>query len=102
MCGILFSFVVEEVRREASNLIYCLDLMDILQVLLYYSCNADWYFLLCFKKLDPKDESGFDILANPPGASDEDEDGFSDVFEFEFSDGPLLPCYNIQVSLSQG
>ncbi|XP_059576789.1 BCL-6 corepressor isoform X2 [Alligator mississippiensis] len=51
---------------------------------------------------DPKDESGFDILANPPGASDEDEDGFSDVFEFEFSDGPLLPCYNIQVSLSQG
>ncbi|XP_065435084.1 BCL-6 corepressor isoform X12 [Chrysemys picta bellii] len=51
---------------------------------------------------DPKDESGFDILANPPGPSDEDEDGFSDVFEFEFSDGPLLPCYNIQVSLSQG
>uniref|UniRef100_A0A8C8S898 BCL6 corepressor n=1 Tax=Pelusios castaneus TaxID=367368 RepID=A0A8C8S898_9SAUR len=51
---------------------------------------------------DPKDESGFDILASPPGPSDEDEDGFSDVFEFEFSDGPLLPCYNIQVSLSQG
>ncbi|XP_032651666.1 BCL-6 corepressor isoform X5 [Chelonoidis abingdonii] len=51
---------------------------------------------------DPKDESGFDILANPPGPGDEDEDGFSDVFEFEFSDGPLLPCYNIQVSLSQG
>ncbi|XP_067401231.1 BCL-6 corepressor isoform X5 [Emydura macquarii macquarii] len=51
---------------------------------------------------DPKDESGFDILANPPGPSDEDEDGFSDVFEFEFSDEPLLPCYNIQVSLSQG
>ncbi|XP_074850997.1 BCL-6 corepressor isoform X2 [Carettochelys insculpta] len=51
---------------------------------------------------DPKDESGFDILANPPGPSDEEEDGFSDVFEFEFSDAPLLPCYNIQVSLSQG
>ncbi|XP_043394023.1 BCL-6 corepressor isoform X11 [Chelonia mydas] len=51
---------------------------------------------------DPKDESGFDILANPPGPSDEDEDGYSDVFEFEFSDGPLLPCYNIQVCLSQG
>ncbi|XP_064353656.1 BCL-6 corepressor isoform X5 [Dromaius novaehollandiae] len=51
---------------------------------------------------DPKDESGFDILANPPGPSDEDDDGFSDVFEFEFSDEPPLPCYNIQVCLSQG
>uniref|UniRef100_A0A8D0EX07 BCL-6 corepressor n=1 Tax=Strix occidentalis caurina TaxID=311401 RepID=A0A8D0EX07_STROC len=48
------------------------------------------------------DESGFDILANPPGPGDEDEDGFSDVFEFEFSDEPPLPCYNIQVCLSQG
>lgn len=52
--------------------------------------------------LDPKDESGFDILANPPGPGDEDKDGFSDVFEFEFSDEPPLPCYNIQVCLSQG
>ncbi|XP_062344098.1 BCL-6 corepressor isoform X5 [Cinclus cinclus] len=51
---------------------------------------------------DPKDESGFDVLANPPGPGDEDEDGFSDVFEFEFSDEPPLPCYNIQVCLSQG
>ncbi|NXA29855.1 BCOR protein, partial [Ibidorhyncha struthersii] len=51
---------------------------------------------------NPKDESGFDILANPPGPGDEDEDGFSDVFEFEFSDEPPLPCYNIQVCLSQG
>ncbi|XP_027731448.1 BCL-6 corepressor isoform X5 [Vombatus ursinus] len=52
---------------------------------------------------DPSDESGFDVLANPPGPEDDDdEDVFSDVFEFEFSEGPLLPCYNIQVSLSQG
>ncbi|KAM6315403.1 BCL-6 corepressor isoform 4-T6 [Podargus strigoides] len=51
---------------------------------------------------DPKDESGFDILANPPGPGDEDEDDFNDVFEFEFSDEPPLPCYNIQVCLSQG
>ncbi|KAM6291105.1 BCL-6 corepressor isoform 4-T6 [Porphyrio hochstetteri] len=51
---------------------------------------------------DPKDESGFDVLANPPGPGDEDEDCFSDVFEFEFSDEPPLPCYNIQVCLSQG
>ncbi|XP_043850300.1 BCL-6 corepressor isoform X5 [Dromiciops gliroides] len=52
---------------------------------------------------DPSDESGFDVLANAPGPEDDDdEDVFSDVFEFEFSEGPLLPCYNIQVSLSQG
>ncbi|XP_032075077.1 BCL-6 corepressor isoform X4 [Thamnophis elegans] len=51
---------------------------------------------------EPKGESGFDILSNPPGPNDEDEDGFSDIFEFEFSDVPLLVCYNIQVSLSQG
>ncbi|XP_028583215.2 BCL-6 corepressor isoform X4 [Podarcis muralis] len=51
---------------------------------------------------EPKGETGFDILSNPPGSSDEDEDGLSDIFEFEFSDVPLLPCYNIQVSLSQG
>ncbi|XP_048459247.1 BCL-6 corepressor isoform X3 [Rhincodon typus] len=47
------------------------------------------------------EESGFDVLANPPGPSDEEEE-YDDVLEFEFSDTPLLPCYNIQVSLSQG
>ncbi|XP_066456041.1 BCL-6 corepressor isoform X2 [Eleutherodactylus coqui] len=52
---------------------------------------------------DSKDESGFDILANPPGPEDDDDDdGCMDAFEFEFSDSPLLPCYNVQVSLSQG
>ncbi|XP_041439691.1 BCL-6 corepressor isoform X2 [Xenopus laevis] len=50
---------------------------------------------------DLKEDSGFDILANPPGP-DEEDDGYKDAFEFEFSDSPLLPCYNIQVSLSQG
>ncbi|KAL6101149.1 bcor [Pungitius sinensis] len=44
----------------------------------------------------------YDILADPPGPEDEDEDDKREVFEFEFSDRPLLPCYNIQVSLSQG
>ncbi|CAG5865803.1 unnamed protein product [Menidia menidia] len=49
------------------------------------------------------EEGGFfDILADPPGPDDEDEEDKREVFEFEFSDRPLLPCYNIQVSLSQG
>ncbi|KAG7463445.1 hypothetical protein MATL_G00176700 [Megalops atlanticus] len=51
---------------------------------------------------EPADDlSAFDILANPPGP-DEEEEEQREVFEFEFSDRPLLPCYNIQVSLSQG
>uniref|UniRef100_H3DC09 BCL6 corepressor n=1 Tax=Tetraodon nigroviridis TaxID=99883 RepID=H3DC09_TETNG len=41
---------------------------------------------------ESSEEGGiYDVLADPPGP-----------FEFEFSDRPLLPCYNIQVSLSQG
>lgn len=52
---------------------------------------------------ESSEESGiYDILADPPGPEDEDEVDKKEVFEFEFSDRPLLPCYNIQVSLSQG
>lgn len=63
---------------------------------------------------EPSSEGGvYDILADPPGPDDEEkQDGEEDdneeqrarreVFEFELSDRPLLPCYNIQVSLSQG
>ncbi|KAL4656909.1 BCL-6 corepressor [Arapaima gigas] len=53
---------------------------------------------------EPSEEpSAIDILADPPGPSDEDDEPQQrEVFEFEFSDQPLLPCYNIQVSLSQG
>ncbi|KAF3815455.1 hypothetical protein GH733_016506 [Mirounga leonina] len=38
-------------------------------------------------------------MASPPGPEDQyDEDkANSDVFEFEFSDSPLLPCYNAQL-----
>ncbi|KAF7650734.1 hypothetical protein LDENG_00121100 [Lucifuga dentata] len=55
----------------------------------------------------------YDILADPPGP-EEEEEGEEDeeeeeedrarreVFEFELSDRPLLPCYNIQVALCQG
>ncbi|XP_032330546.1 BCL-6 corepressor [Camelus ferus] len=53
---------------------------------------------------EPDDESGYDVLANPPGPEDQDDDdeAYSDVFEFEFSESPLLPCYNVQVSVAQG
>ncbi|XP_034035999.1 BCL-6 corepressor-like [Thalassophryne amazonica] len=54
----------------------------------------------------------YNILADPPGPEEEEEDDYRDeeeehrarreVFEFELSDRPLLPCYNIQVSLTQG
>lgn len=54
----------------------------------------------------------YNILADPPGPEEEEEGEEEDedeeqrarreVFEFELSDRPLLPCYNIQVSLSQG
>lgn len=56
------------------------------------------------------------ILADPPGPDEEDDDDEEEededddeeqrsrreVFEFELSDRPLLPCYNLQVSLLQG
>ncbi|CAO2624336.1 BCL-6 corepressor [Lemmus lemmus] len=53
---------------------------------------------------EPDDESGYDVLANPPGPEDQDEeeDSYSDMFEFEFSENSLLPCYNVQVSVAQG
>lgn len=54
----------------------------------------------------------YNILADPPGPDEDEEDEEEDmdeeqrarreVFEFELSDRPLLPCYNIQVSSSQG
>ncbi|XP_058477628.1 BCL-6 corepressor-like [Solea solea] len=48
------------------------------------------------------------ILADPPGAEEDEEDedeeqrARREVFEFELSDRPLLPCYHIRVSLTQG
>nr|XP_046237700.1 BCL-6 corepressor-like isoform X2 [Scatophagus argus]XP_046237701.1 BCL-6 corepressor-like isoform X2 [Scatophagus argus] len=62
---------------------------------------------------EPSSAGGvYNILADPPGPDEEEEDEEEDedeeqrarreVFEFELSDRPLLPCYNIQVSLSQG
>ncbi|XP_076022020.1 BCL-6 corepressor-like [Genypterus blacodes] len=63
---------------------------------------------------EPSGEAGlYNILADAPGPEEEEEGEEQDneeeehrarreVFEFELSDRPLLPCYNIQVSLCQG
>lgn len=68
-----------------------------------------------FVFLEPAMEGGLhNILADPPGPDDEDDgegqeededeeqQARREVFEFELSDRPLLPCYNLQVSLLQG
>ncbi|XP_015715660.1 BCL-6 corepressor-like protein 1 isoform X2 [Coturnix japonica] len=53
--------------------------------------------------LEGKDCIGCDLLLNPPGSSDqEEEEQEPDNFMFEFSDKPLLPSYNLQVSVSRG
>ncbi|KAM6124738.1 BCL-6 corepressor-like protein 1 [Phoenicopterus ruber ruber] len=53
--------------------------------------------------LEGKDSIGYDLLLNPPGSSDqEEEEQEADNFMFEFSDKPLLPSYNLQVSVSRG
>ncbi|XP_062039730.1 BCL-6 corepressor-like protein 1 [Lepus europaeus] len=53
--------------------------------------------------LEKKDGFACDLLRNPPGnAEQEGNDGEEDDFMFELSDKPLLPCYNLQVSVSRG
>ncbi|XP_027692101.1 BCL-6 corepressor-like protein 1 [Vombatus ursinus] len=53
--------------------------------------------------LEGKDRAKCNLLDNPPGTSDNDgNDQESDDFVFEFSEKPLLPTYNLQVSLSRG
>lgn len=68
------------------------------------SCAHMYGFFFFFSCMSESSEEGgvYDILADPPGPENEDEEDKKEVFEFEFSDRPLLPCYNIQVSLSQG
>ncbi|XP_032699226.1 BCL-6 corepressor-like protein 1 isoform X2 [Lontra canadensis] len=53
--------------------------------------------------LEEKDGFACDLLHNPPGNSDQEGDDVEeDDFMFELSDKPLLPCYNLQVSVSRG
>uniref|UniRef100_A0A8C5SC83 BCL-6 corepressor PCGF1 binding domain-containing protein n=1 Tax=Laticauda laticaudata TaxID=8630 RepID=A0A8C5SC83_LATLA len=62
--------------------------------------------LLVFSHLfsEAKEEISCDLLLDPPpGGSDQDEEELdSDRLMFEFSEKPLLPCYNLQVSVSRG
>ncbi|XP_069895842.1 BCL-6 corepressor-like protein 1 [Dipodomys merriami] len=52
--------------------------------------------------LEKKDGFTCDLLNNPPGSSEQGEEVEEDDFMFELSDKPLLPCYNLQVSVSRG
>ncbi|XP_012314162.2 BCL-6 corepressor-like protein 1 isoform X2 [Aotus nancymaae] len=54
--------------------------------------------------LEEKDGFACDLLHNPPGSSDQEGDDpmDEDEFMFELSDKPLLPCYNLQVSVYRG
>ncbi|XP_033705881.1 BCL-6 corepressor isoform X3 [Delphinus delphis] len=79
------------------------DYLNDLQVPDDYDPSGSWEFYgssVC----EPDDESGYDVLANPPGPEDQDDsdEAYGDLFEFEFSESPLLPCYNVQVSVAQG
>ncbi|KAM8952464.1 BCL-6 corepressor-like protein 1 isoform 2-T2 [Pelodytes ibericus] len=53
--------------------------------------------------LGGKDEVGHDILLNPSSDSEEEGDkDQEDNFLFEFSEKPLISCYNLHVSLTSG
>ncbi|XP_055674004.1 BCL-6 corepressor-like protein 1 isoform X4 [Falco peregrinus] len=85
-------------RRRKSKADYLLDLQgrtdgDPRTAWDFYSSSV----------LEGKDSIGCDLLLNPPGSSDqEEEEQEADNFMFEFSDKPLLPSYNLQVSVSRG
>lgn len=51
---------------------------------------------------EKKDGFACDLLLNPPGSAEQGDDSEQDDFMFELSDKPLLPCYNLQVSVSRG
>ncbi|KAE8584401.1 hypothetical protein XENTR_v10020955 [Xenopus tropicalis] len=68
--------------------------------------HASWDFYSS-SVLGGKDEVGHDILLDTSNISDEEEEqegdkDLEDNFLFEFSDRPLLSCYNLHVSLTSG
>lgn len=72
-----------------------------ISLLLFWARNK--ILILCVLLTEKKDGFACDLLRNPPGnAEQEGNDGEEDDFMFELSDKPLLPCYNLQVSVSRG
>lgn len=63
--------------------------------------RASWDFYSS-SVLEKKDGFACDLLHNPPGSAEQGDDSEQDDFMFELSDKPLLPCYNLQVSVSRG
>lgn len=63
--------------------------------------RASWDFYSS-SVLEKKDGFACDLLLNPPGSAEQGDDSEQDDFMFELSDKPLLPCYNLQVSVSRG
>ncbi|XP_021518199.1 BCL-6 corepressor-like protein 1 isoform X1 [Meriones unguiculatus] len=63
--------------------------------------RASWDFYSS-SVLEKKDGFTCDLLHNPPGSAEQGDDSEQDDFMFELSDKPLLPCYNLQVSVSRG
>lgn len=65
--------------------------------------RASWDFYSS-SVLDAKDEVCHNVLLDPSETSkkEEGEKEEEDDFLFEFSEAPLIPCYNLQVSLTSG
>ncbi|XP_073445938.1 BCL-6 corepressor-like protein 1 isoform X2 [Dendrobates tinctorius] len=66
--------------------------------------RASWDFFSS-SVLDPKDEIGHDVLLDASDACTEQPEGEEpkeDDFLFEFSDSPLISCYNLHISLNSG
>ncbi|KAM4021172.1 LOW QUALITY PROTEIN: BCL-6 corepressor-like protein 1 [Anomaloglossus baeobatrachus] len=66
--------------------------------------RASWDFFSS-SVLDPQDEIGHDVLLDASDACAEEPEGEKpqdDDFLFEFSDSPLISCYNLHVSLNSG
>ncbi|KAM9326276.1 BCL-6 corepressor-like protein 1 [Gastrophryne carolinensis] len=65
--------------------------------------RASWDFYSS-SVLDAKDEVCYAVLLDPSETSEKEEGDQEqeDDLLFEFSDAPLVPCYNLQVSLTSG
>lgn len=74
-------------------------------LLLGMSCHSVY---ICESFLETDQEACWDFLLSQPEEEDKEElreqgkEKDMDCLLFEFSSEPLLPCYHVQVSLTQG